>query len=326
VAIKVTSTADRTIRQPYAAAKFAARRAAATRPPSDKTVPMQAWNLVYRERRSGPAMQDVQRAPADLRALTLKSVAKEADLRKQALAGELGPLGVEKGLTAEKTKHEQAVNARTDQAVDGLVTLHDVHGDAQGAPLGREFAPPADRVPELQLLGSLLVTPAIWLELANRAAREGDVVRGEFLCAFLRGRLEEGGAWGAARAGLEDAERGLNDALLGDDPYTLAARYVRAATPHLLAGLDLARTFALNRTPEQFAIRWDPDPFQWFTPLPEDADMAQHFAEALNAEVAADAARYLRTAPDGTGMLVTGRSSEAAGPARTLADASSRGT
>jgi hypothetical protein len=325
MATKVSTTADRTVRQPYAAANFAARRAG-RRPPPDKTVPMQAWNLVYRGTQSGPAMRDVQQAPADLRALTVKTVAKESDLRKQARAGELGPVGVEKAVAAEKAKHEQAANDRTDQAVDALVTLHNVHGDAQGAPLGREFAPPPERVPEFQLLTTLLVTPEQWLEQADRAARDGDVGRGEFLAAYLRGRVDEGGAWGAKRAELEGAERALNDALLGDDPYTLAARYVRAVTPHLLAGLDLARTFALSRTPEQFAIRWDPDPFVWFTPLPEDADMAQHFAAALNAAVAADAARYLREAADGTATLVTGHSSEAAGPAQTLADASSRGT
>jgi hypothetical protein len=290
---------------------------------------MQAWNLVYRGAKSGPAMRGVQQAPADLRALTVKSVAKEADLRRQGRAGELGPVGTEKAVATEKARHEQAANERTDQAVDALVTLHDVHGDAQAAPLGREFAPPPERVPELQLLSTLLVTPEQWLGEAERAAREGDLVRGEFLAAFLRGRLDEGGPWGAARAELEAAERGLNDALLGGDPYTLAARYISAVTPHMLAGLDLARSFAVARTPEQFAIKWDAarDPFQWFTPLPEDADMAEHFAAALNAAVAADAVRFLREgAPGGSPVLVTGRSSEAAGPSRTLSDMASRGT
>src|SRR5438445_4046018 len=257
MAIKASTTSDRKVVQPYAAARFA-HRAMATRP-RDPTTPMKSWNLVYRGRESGPALRNVQEAPKDLRALTVATVKRERGLQQQATDGELGPVGVEKAVATEKTKHAQAVHGRIDEAVDGLATANAVHGDAQSAPLGREVAFPPERVGELCLLAGLLVTPDQWLEQAERAARVGDEVRAEFLCAFLRGRLEEGGPWGARRAELEDAERGLNDALLGDNEYVVAARYLQAITPHLLAGLDLARTFALNRTPEQFAIRWDPD-------------------------------------------------------------------
>jgi hypothetical protein len=311
--------------------------------PRDAGRVVKTLNLVHSGSRSGPALARIQGATEA--ESVIGRMAKLSRQREDGVRGISGgsyldpttrttvrvppdPTLSDVGRAQQRNALEtNATNAANDVLQRATQDLNTVLAEHLPVPLlGVAPELPGNRAGELQTLIALVQggTYQQWRPLMQAAIDDNDVVRAGTLAYIARSQLAAwGGTGGGAREQIEADLQTAEDAFM--TPQVMASRYAGALVGALHQGLVLASNlFQRPDASDQLMVHINTGAFKRFrAPDPQGDWQAYHDEVLASVVTPSESVWVLR--PDGT-LPARGRSSEAAGPLRTAADAGSRGT